>query len=106
MTSWHRRGSGFIVREHGATPHPTPCALPQACGRIDTGLVSEQPVSIPDQQDAPLLLRRVELQLDTPTDDGDTTIRLLTNLPESTFKAEHIASLYRRRWRIERLCRA
>jgi hypothetical protein len=44
------------------------------------------------------LLRRIELQLDKPTDDGDTVIRLLTNLPESKFSAEDIASLYRKRW--------
>lgn len=36
-----------------------------------------------------------------PTEDGDTEIRILTNLPEPTWSAQQIASLYRRRWRIE-----
>jgi len=102
LTSWHRRGSAFIVREHAATPHPAVCATPRTAGRIDSGIVSEQPVSIPDEgQHTPLSLRRIELQLDVPTDDGETVIRLLTNLPESTFTAQQIAGLYRRRWRIE-----
>jgi IS4 transposase len=101
LGGWHRRGSAFIVREHSRTPNPTACAAPQTRERIDTGSVTEQPVSIPDEANAPLSLRRIELQLDTPTDDGDTTIRLLTNLPASDFTAEHIASLYRRRWKIE-----
>jgi IS4 transposase len=103
LGGWHRQGSAFIVREHGRTPNPTVCSELRPCGRIDTGVVSEQLVSISTEQGEVLLLRRIELQLDKPTDDGDTVIRLLTNLPESTFSAEYIASLYRRRWRIENM---
>lgn len=101
LTGWHQHGSAFIVREHGRTPNPSACAASSICGRVDTGLVSEQAVSIPTtEQDGPLLLRRIELQLDKPTDDGDTVIRLLSNLPAS-FSAQSIAGLYRKRWRIE-----
>jgi IS4 transposase len=103
LSGWYRHGSAFIVREHGRTPNPTACTELLSCGRIDTGVVSEQPVSIHTGQDEVLSLRRIELQLDKPTDDGDTIIRLLTNLPGSTFSAEDIASLYRRRWRIENM---
>lgn len=103
LCGWNRQGSTFIVREHGRTPNPTVCSDLRPGGRIDTGIVSEQLVSIPDEQGEVLLLRRIELQLDKPTDDGDTVIRLLTNLPKSTFSAGYIASLYRRRWRIENM---
>jgi IS4 transposase len=103
LVGWHRRGTAFIVREHGRTPNPTDCDAPHVCGRVDTGLVSEQPVSIGTKEEGQLLLRRIEVQLDRPTDDGDTVIRLLSNLPASTFSAESIASLYRRRWRIENM---
>lgn len=103
LTGWHRHGSAFIVREHGRTPNPAACGEPRPCGRVDTGFVSEQQVSIQTEQAEVLLLRRIELQLDQPTADGDTVIRLLSNLPESTFSAENIASLYRRRWRIENM---
>jgi IS4 transposase len=103
LTAWDRHGGSFIVREHGRTPNPTVCAEPRHCGRVDTGFVSEQQVSIQTEQGEVLLLRRIELQLDKPTDGGDTVIRLLTNLAESTFSAEYVASLYRRRWRIENM---
>lgn len=102
LGGWHRQGSAFIVREHGRTPNPTACSELRPCGRIDTGLVSEQLVSSQTDEGEVLSLRRIELQLDKPTDDGDTIIRLLTNLPES-FGAQYIASLYRKRWRIENM---
>jgi hypothetical protein len=50
-----------------------------------------------------LVARRIELELDQPTEDGDTRIRLLTNLPEQRFDACAVARLYRRRWTIEGL---
>lgn len=103
LTGWNQHGSAFIVREHGRTPNPTICGPLQPCGRTDTGVVFEQQVSIRTEQGETLLLRRIELQLDKPTDDGETIIRLLTNLPESTFSAERIALLYLRRWRIENM---
>jgi IS4 transposase len=102
LGGWHRQGSAFIVREHSRTPNPAVCSELRPCGRIETGFVSEQLVSIRTEQDEDVLLRRIELQLDKPTDDGDTVIRLLTNLPES-FSSQYIASLYRERWRIENM---
>jgi IS4 transposase len=103
LGGFHQRGCAFVVREHGSTPHPTARAAAHLCGRIDTGIVYEQAVSIPTGSDEPLILRRIELQFDKPTEDGETVIRLLTNLPESTMSAGDIASLYRRRWRIENM---
>ena len=69
--------------------------------RIDTGAVSEQSVSIDDNAGQPLVLRRIELQLDSPTADGDTVIRLLTNVPRSHCTARKVARLSGRRWNIE-----
>jgi hypothetical protein len=45
----------------------------------------------------------VELHLERATEDGDTTIRLLSNLPASQFTPRRIARLYRQRWQIESL---
>ena len=61
----------------------------------------EQQVVIDDDAGQPLLLRCIELHLDTSTEDGDTVIRLLTNLPQEKIDAKQAAQLYRRRWRIE-----
>ena len=103
LAGWHERGCGFIVREHGASPHPQACEAPVRKGRIATGAVYEQPVTITDEAGQLLALRRIELHLDSPTEDGDTVIRLLTNLPKSSFTARKVARLYRRRWDIESL---
>ena len=101
LAGWHERGCGFIVREHGASPNPQVCGAPVCKGRIATGAVYEQPVTIADEAGQPLALRRIELHLDSPTEGGDTVIRLLTNLPKSSFTARKVARLYRRRWDIE-----
>src|SRR5207248_7968086 len=45
-------------------------------------------------------LRRVVVELDQPTRDGDTAIALLTNLPAAV-DARTVAKAYRKRWRIE-----
>lgn len=101
LTGWHARRAAFIVREHARTPNPTECGALGRIGRIDTGCVYEQAVAIPDEvAGAELALRRIELRLDAPTDDGDTVVRLLSNAPQA-FDACTIAQLYRRRWTIE-----
>lgn len=103
LFEWNRRGSGFIVCEHGRTPSPQTLDEARYRGRIETGAVYEQAVAIEDEAGQALRLRRVDVQLDHPTDDGDTKIRLLTNLPKSHFTARKVARLYRRRWQIESL---
>ena len=103
FSGWHARGSAFLVREHGRNPSPKTCGPANHKGRIETGIVWEQAVCIKDDAGAPLPLRRIELQLDTPTEDGDTKIRLLTNVPQQEVDALTLARLYRRRWHIETL---
>ncbi len=99
------RSAAFLFREHSVSPSPTPTGPRREVGRIETGVVHEQPVTIPSETETgePLVLRRIELELDDPTEDGDTTIRLLTNLPEQAFDACAAARLYRRRWSVENL---
>jgi IS4 transposase len=103
LAGWHARGCGFIVREHGCSPHPRETGPLCRMGRVETGTVHEQAVAIESETGQTIALRRIELHLDTPTEDGDTVIRLLTNLPKSQFGGGKVAHLYRRRWRIETL---
>ncbi|SMP76359.1 Transposase DDE domain-containing protein [Noviherbaspirillum suwonense] len=63
----------------------------------------EQTVEIEDDAGQRLRLRRVELQLDHATEEGDTTIWILTNLSASQFTLRRIARVYRQRWQIESL---
>ena len=48
-----------------------------------------------------MFLRRVTLELDEPTRDGDTALAVLTNLPQEAAEAAEVGRLYRRRWTIE-----
>jgi len=90
-------GACFIMREHANHPRLAEQGEWRACGRVETGLVREQVVMMEHQQ-APW--RRIELALDRPTEDGDTTLWLWSNLPEAV-TAGRIAELYRTRWHIE-----
>jgi len=46
-----------------------------------------------------LELRRIEVHLEEPTEDGETVIWLLTNVPEEKLGASAVAELYRKRWK-------
>ncbi|HLM45468.1 MAG TPA: transposase [Myxococcaceae bacterium] len=93
--------AAFLIREHGRTPHPSEVGPLKKVGRVETGVVFEQAVEVEDEQGRRLRLRRIELQLDEPTEDGDTCIRLLTNVPAERMGAKEVAGLYQRRWSIE-----
>jgi IS4 transposase len=97
LHGWQQAGAGFIVREHGRHPRLAGQGEWQGRGRTGTGQVREQAITAKSQQ-APW--RRIELALDAPTEAGETTIRLWSNLPGEV-GAGQIAELYRTRWRIE-----
>jgi len=99
----HDKQAAFIIREHGVSPNPTALGPLREVGRVETGLVFEQAVQIEDEAGRQLALRRVELHLDEPTEDGETVIRLLTNVPAERMNAQEVAKLYRRRWSIENM---
>lgn len=103
LCGWQARGCGFIVREHGRTPSPNALDEMRYRGRVETGAVYEQAVAIDDETGQQVRLRRVEIRLDAPTEDGDTVIRILTNVPASRLATRQVARLYRRRWQIETL---
>lgn len=97
----HDKQAAFIIREHGVSPSPTELGPLREAGRVETGLVFEQAVRIEDATGRQLTLRRVVLHLDEPTEDGETVIRLLTNVPAERMGAQEVARFYRRRWSIE-----
>ncbi|MBU8901000.1 transposase [Corallococcus sp. M34] len=101
LQAFAARDAFLLVREHARNPAPTAERPRRKVGRIETGTVFEQPVSIPDGESGVLRLRRIEIELDTPTEDGERLIRLLTNVPAGRKAATTLARLYRARWRIE-----
>jgi hypothetical protein len=96
----HRRGGYVVVREHAATLHWVAEGPERAAGRCESGRLSEQEIQVADEQGAGLTLRRITLQLERPTRDGDRVIVVLTTLP-ATVTAAAVAELYRGRWSIE-----
>ena len=70
-----RRGAYFIVRHHQQVSFEAVTPLKQV-GRTDTGMVYEQQVYVTDDQEQKHLLRRIKIQLDEPTSDGDEDERV------------------------------
>jgi IS4 transposase len=95
------KGAAFLIREHAQSPHPKEVGPLKEVGRSKTGMVFEQAVEIEAEGGKRLALRRIEVHLDEPTENGDTCIRLLTNVPAERMGALEVAELYRRRWSIE-----
>lgn len=95
-----QRTSHFVIRQHANLPIESRGTL-RRCGKIETGEVFEQAITL-RMGDNKLHARRIVIRLDTPTRDGDTEIAIVTNLPLRV-KACKVANLYRRRWSIETL---
>jgi IS4 transposase len=94
------QGGCFAIREHQKLAWETAGRL-YGRGRIDGARVREQRVSIRNDQDDKVFLRRVVLDLDEPTRDGEKQLAVLTNLPDTAADARAVGRLYRRRWPIE-----
>lgn len=95
------RGTHFLIREHAANPNPDVVSKLRRIGRVETGTVYQQIVSIEDENGVSHRLRRIEVHLETATEDGETIIRFLSNVSASKLSAQKLAQLYRSRWRIE-----
>jgi hypothetical protein len=91
----------FVIRQHAQTLHWELKGKRRYCGRSETGKVYEQTIELADEQGNTLMGRRVTVELDTPTRDGDTEIHILTNLPATDANALAIAAAYHGRWTIE-----
>jgi hypothetical protein len=94
------RGGSFAIREHAQVQWETAGKL-RRLGRTEGGRLREQRVCIRDDRGELIYLRRVVVDLDEPTRDGDTSIAVLCNLPEEDADARAVAKLYRKRWTIE-----
>jgi hypothetical protein len=95
-----QRGAYCVIRHHRKVAL-TAVTAPRYGGRTPTGEVYEQAVEI-GPPGPRLRLRCVVVQLYTPTQEGDTQIRLLRNVPPDRASAVVLAEVYRRRWSIER----
>lgn len=91
-------GAFFVIRQHGRLKGVLP-GKRKRIGRISTGVVYEQEMKLSAADDA-MTVRRITVELDKPTRDGDQEIHVLTNLPGDV-SATDVAELYRHRWEEE-----
>jgi hypothetical protein len=93
------RGAYFVIRQ-GDLLRWRPLAEAEPLGRVATGMVREQRVEVEEVATGRRVeMRRVILELDTPTEDGESEVALLTNL--RGVSGLRVCELYRRRWAIE-----
>ena len=92
----------FITRQHAGLSWE-PAGPLRKRGRVEGGTVSEQEVLVweGDRAGRTLHVRRITINLKTPTRDGESEVHVLTTLPEEVAPANRIAALYRTRWNIE-----
>jgi len=101
------RDAFFLIRQHASTLSDKKLlGRRRRIGRCKTGMVYEQTLQIhnpnaPDPAAATMQLRRITIELDEPTRDGDTVLHIVTNVPEEAADAITLAELYRARWSIE-----
>jgi Transposase DDE domain len=89
----------FVIREHAGLPYQVTSQLRKR-GRSESGAVLEQSIEIAQEDGTRLRVRRVVVQLDKATEDGDWELAILTNLP-GTVSAVVVTEAYRTRWTIE-----
>lgn len=97
-----RQQAFFVVRQHKVNLPCVPLEPLCQCGTTATATVYAQRVRVTDPETGEQqTLRRIELRLFEKTREGERTLALLTNLPE-TATALQIAEIYRTRWTIEK----
>ena len=97
-----RREAFFLIRQHKGRLRWEIRGRRRFKGRSETGKVYEQEVVLTDPATGETMTcRRITIQLDQPTREGETELHLLTNLPAEDASALVVAELYRRRWTIE-----
>ena len=95
------RGGLFVIREHKNYPSKI-IGKQKYIGKVETGKVYEQLISVIDGPDREHTLRRIRVAFNIKTGNGDTDIYIISNLSKSTAtNAKKIAELYRDLWTIE-----
>ena len=88
------RQACFIVREHARHRRVSERGPWGECTDIETGSVREQGIRLKGRDGQEKPWRRIEIELPSPTESGDTHITVWSNLPQD-IEATTIARLYR-----------
>jgi hypothetical protein len=98
-----RRGAFFVIRHHASNVVGQPQGPRRGVGHDAKGQARyEQTLCLTEPDTgATLVVRRITVQLHTPTRDGDPELHILTNLPVTEAPAALISALYANRWTLE-----
>lgn len=99
----HRAGASFLVRRHAQNLPYRELGPLEVVGPSGTGTVLEQAIEVEDPESPGVVyrLRRIVVQLDRPTREGDTEVVLVTDLPAEV-PAFACCAAYLERWQVER----
>lgn len=97
----HEKRAAFLVRQHANALHWELVGERRSLGRSERGHIYEQTVRLWTEQGQEMWIRRITIELDQPTRDGETALHLLTNVPVEAADGLLLARLYLLRWRIE-----
>jgi hypothetical protein len=97
-----RQDAFFLIRQHSRNLYWRLVGRRKFIGRSSTGRVYEQTVILTDPEtQQELEVRRITVELNQPTRNGDWEIHLLTNVPAQDAGALQVAELYHGRWTLE-----
>jgi hypothetical protein len=98
-----RRGAFFVIRHHGSNVVGQLQGPRRGVGHDARGqALYEQTLCLTEPETgATLIVRRITVQLLTPTRQGETELHILTNLPVADAPAGQISAVYADRWTIE-----
>jgi hypothetical protein len=98
-----RRGAFFVIRHHAANVVGQAQEPRRGVGHDARGqALYEQAVRVTEPDTGTtLVIRRITVQLHTPTRQGEIELHILTNLPVTDAPAALISALYADRWTIE-----
>jgi hypothetical protein len=93
MFAMHRQGACVILRQHGQLEGRL-IGRRRRVRKTETGILYEQAIAVLEPGSGEeLVLRRITVELNRPTRDGDTEIHILSNLPAEAAAAEKLAEL-------------
>ncbi|MEN6335059.1 MAG: transposase [Phycisphaerales bacterium] len=96
------RGGFFLIRQHASTLTYTLLGRRKSCGKTASGRVYEQSMLLSNRATGETMqARRITVELDKPTRDGESEIHLVTNVPALAADALVMSDLYLQRWTIE-----
>jgi hypothetical protein len=98
-----RCGAFFVIRQHGSNVVRQLQGKRRAVGQDARGqALYEQALCLSEADTGTTRgVRRITVELHTPTRQGETELHILTNLPSADASAPQISALYADRWTIE-----